>query len=117
MFLKFILCRIIVDQDMLRCGQRDVYIKPECVCSFFHVYEATWYHGHSFCPHGAASDIVTQLKCRHQVVTFLSHMKIPHLVVISSSILYKHNSHCNFCSSMKKYMYHNMYLLHKYFCH
>nr|XP_022310248.1 uncharacterized protein LOC111115708 [Crassostrea virginica] len=52
------------DQDMLRCGQTDVYIKPECVCSFFHVYEATLYHRHSFCPDGAASDIVTKLKCQ-----------------------------------------------------
>nr|XP_022307595.1 uncharacterized protein LOC111113593 [Crassostrea virginica] len=49
---------------MLRCGQADVYIKPECVCSFFHVYEATPYHTYSSCPDGAASDIVTQLKCQ-----------------------------------------------------
>nr|XP_022303736.1 uncharacterized protein LOC111111200 [Crassostrea virginica] len=51
------------DHKKLRCGQTDVYIKPECVCSFYNVYEATLYHGHSFCPDGAASDKVTQLKC------------------------------------------------------
>nr|XP_022310344.1 uncharacterized protein LOC111115793 [Crassostrea virginica] len=51
------------DQEMLRCGQTDVYIKPECVCSFFHVYEATLYHKYSSCPDAGASDIVTQLKC------------------------------------------------------
>nr|XP_022306762.1 uncharacterized protein LOC111113083 [Crassostrea virginica] len=49
-------------QDMLRCGQTDVYIKPECVCSFYNVYEAK-YHGYSSCPDGAGSDIITQLKC------------------------------------------------------
>ncbi|XP_078329324.1 uncharacterized protein LOC111115793 isoform X2 [Crassostrea virginica] len=51
------------DQDMLRCGQTNVYIKPECVCSFYNVYEATLYHKYSSCPDAAASDIVTQLKC------------------------------------------------------
>lgn len=54
------------DQDMLRCGQTNVFIKPECVCSFYNVYEATPYHKYSFCPDGSASDKVTQLKCTLQ---------------------------------------------------
>nr|XP_022337974.1 uncharacterized protein LOC111133669 isoform X2 [Crassostrea virginica] len=48
---------------MLRCGWTDVYLKPECVCSFYNVYEASLYHGYSSCPEGSGSDIVTQLKC------------------------------------------------------
>nr|XP_022308319.1 uncharacterized protein LOC111114321 [Crassostrea virginica] len=51
------------DHKKLRCGQTEVFIKPECVCSFYNVYEATLYHRHSFCPDGATSDKVTQLKC------------------------------------------------------
>lgn len=50
-------------QGMLRCGRSDVYIKPECVCSFHNVYEASIYHQYSSCPHGEESDVVTQLKC------------------------------------------------------
>lgn len=50
-------------QGMLRCGRSDVYIKPECVCSFHHVYEASMYHQYSSCPYGEESDDVTQLKC------------------------------------------------------
>ncbi|XP_078336796.1 uncharacterized protein LOC111138294 [Crassostrea virginica] len=46
----------------LRCDGTDVYIKPECVCSFHNVYEAV-YHGYSSCPPGNAADLVTQLKC------------------------------------------------------
>lgn len=49
-------------EGMLRCGESDVYIKPKCVCSFHHVYEAI-YHEYSSCPHGEESDVVTQLKC------------------------------------------------------
>nr|XP_022345953.1 uncharacterized protein LOC111138331 [Crassostrea virginica] len=52
-----------IDQSLLRCGQTDVYIKPECVCTFYNVYEATLYHGYSSCPGGSGPDIVTQLKC------------------------------------------------------
>lgn len=48
---------------MLRCGTSNVYIKPECVCSFHNVYEAK-YHNHTSCPHGEKSDDVTKLKCR-----------------------------------------------------
>nr|XP_022337865.1 uncharacterized protein LOC111133633 [Crassostrea virginica] len=48
---------------MLRCGQTNVYVKPECVCSFHNVYDASRYHGSSSCPKGARSDIVTQMKC------------------------------------------------------
>ena len=55
-----------VVQNMLRCGQTDVYIKPECVCSFYNVYEATLFHKYSSCPDGAESDIVTQLKCKYK---------------------------------------------------
>ncbi|XP_065934216.1 uncharacterized protein [Magallana gigas] len=47
---------------MLRCGTSNVYIKPECVCSFYNVYEAK-YHNFSSCPHGEKSDDVTKLKC------------------------------------------------------
>ncbi|XP_078336800.1 uncharacterized protein LOC144626482 [Crassostrea virginica] len=50
------------DQTMLKCGQTDVYIKPECVCSFYNVYEAE-YHGYSSCPKGSGTDIVDKLKC------------------------------------------------------
>lgn len=50
-------------QGMLRCGASNVYIKPECVCSFYNVYEATLYHQYSSCPHGEESDVVTKLKC------------------------------------------------------
>nr|XP_022342300.1 uncharacterized protein LOC111136025 [Crassostrea virginica]XP_022342301.1 uncharacterized protein LOC111136025 [Crassostrea virginica] len=50
------------DNGNLRCGQTDVYIKPECVCSFHRVYEAV-YHEYSFCPPGSATDLVTKLKC------------------------------------------------------
>ncbi|XP_052712791.1 uncharacterized protein LOC128186878 isoform X2 [Crassostrea angulata] len=49
-------------QGMLRCGSSDVYIKPECVCSFYNVYEAI-YHNHTSCPNGEKSDDVTKLKC------------------------------------------------------
>uniref|UniRef100_A0A8W8JUV7 EGF-like domain-containing protein n=1 Tax=Magallana gigas TaxID=29159 RepID=A0A8W8JUV7_MAGGI len=48
---------------MLRCGASGVYIKPECVCTFHNVYEATLYHRYSSCPHEEGSDVVTQLKC------------------------------------------------------
>lgn len=49
--------------EMLRCGKSDVYIKPECVCTFHNVYEASKYHNYSSCPQGEKSDVVTQLKC------------------------------------------------------
>lgn len=49
-------------QGMLRCGRSDVYIKPECVCTFHNVYEAM-HHRYSSRPHGEESDVVTQLKC------------------------------------------------------
>ena len=54
---------IVIDRVNLRCGQTDVYIKPECVCSFYNVYEATLYHGYSSCPPGNVADLVTKLKC------------------------------------------------------
>lgn len=50
-------------ERMLRCGNSGVYIKPECVCSFHNVYEASTYHKYSSCPQGEGSDVVTQLKC------------------------------------------------------
>nr|XP_034336854.1 uncharacterized protein LOC117692579 isoform X2 [Crassostrea gigas] len=50
-------------KGMLRCGRSHVYIKPECICSFYNVYEASMYHQYSSCPHGEESDVVTQLKC------------------------------------------------------
>lgn len=50
-------------QGMLKCGTSDVYVRPECVCSFYNVYEAK-YHNHTSCPHGEKkSDDVTKLKC------------------------------------------------------
>lgn len=48
---------------MLRCSKSGVYIKPECVCSFHNVYEASKYHHYSSCPQGDKSDVVTQLNC------------------------------------------------------
>lgn len=48
---------------LLRCGQTEVFIKPECVCTYHNVIEATRYHLYSSCPLGEESDIVTQLKC------------------------------------------------------
>nr|XP_022335753.1 uncharacterized protein LOC111132253 [Crassostrea virginica] len=55
-------CQVeIADTEMLRCGLTDVYIKPECVCSFHSVYEPD-YHVFSSCPEGAQSDIVIELK-------------------------------------------------------
>lgn len=56
-------CQQSEGRGMLRCGMSDVYIKPECVCTFHNVYEATLYHQYSSCPHGEGSDVVTQLKC------------------------------------------------------
>nr|XP_022345010.1 uncharacterized protein LOC111137704 isoform X2 [Crassostrea virginica]XP_022345011.1 uncharacterized protein LOC111137704 isoform X2 [Crassostrea virginica] len=50
-------------QGKLRCGESNAYIKPECVCSFHNVYEATFYHAFSSCPEGTSSDMVTKLKC------------------------------------------------------
>lgn len=50
------------EQILLRCGLTDVYIKPECVCTFHNVYEAK-YHDYSSCHHGEKSDDVTKLKC------------------------------------------------------
>lgn len=52
---------------MLRCGKSDVYIKPECVCSFHHVYDASKYHSYSSCPQGDELDVVTQLKCEQMI--------------------------------------------------
>ena len=51
---------------MLKCGQTNVYLKPECVCSFYNVFEAI-YHGFSSCPERDNADIVTQLKCRFKI--------------------------------------------------
>ena len=73
-------CFMQVDQDMLRCGQTDVYIKPECVCSFYNVYEAK-YHGYSSCPDGAGSDIVTQLKCRHLLGLYFISRELKYLIL------------------------------------
>lgn len=60
-----------LDKDMLRCGTTNVFLKPECVCSFYNVFEAI-YHGHSSCPEGAMSDIVTELKCRFEIQSSVS---------------------------------------------
>ena len=59
---------LLIVQGMLRCGQSNVYIKPECVCSFHNVYEATFYHSYSSCPEGTPSDKVTQLKCKSSLL-------------------------------------------------
>ncbi|XP_055996900.1 uncharacterized protein LOC125670073 isoform X2 [Ostrea edulis] len=50
------------DRQALRCGNTDVFIKPECVCSFYNVHEAK-YHSHTACPRGQTSDDVTKLRC------------------------------------------------------
>ncbi|XP_062597233.1 uncharacterized protein LOC134258713 [Saccostrea cucullata] len=46
----------------LRCGNTSVSIKPECVCSFYNVYEGK-YHTHSSCPGIVKSDDVRLLRC------------------------------------------------------
>lgn len=48
---------------LLRCGQTEMFIKRECVCTYHNVIEATRYHQYSSCPPGDGSDNVTQLKC------------------------------------------------------
>ena len=55
-----------IDKKMLRCGQTNIHLKPECLCTFHNVFEAK-YHGYSSCPDGANSNIVTQLKCRYYI--------------------------------------------------
>ncbi|XP_056006497.1 uncharacterized protein LOC130050433 isoform X1 [Ostrea edulis] len=50
------------DRQALQCGNMDVFIKPECVCSFYNVHEAK-YHSHTACPRGQTSDYVIKLKC------------------------------------------------------
>ncbi|XP_048760988.2 uncharacterized protein LOC125670073 isoform X1 [Ostrea edulis] len=53
---------LFTDRQALRCGNTDVFIKPECVCSFYNVHEAK-YHSHTACPRGQTSDDVTKLRC------------------------------------------------------
>lgn len=60
--LKRIFLQMFQGEWMQRCGASDVYIKPECVCTFNNVYQSI-YHRYSSCPHGEESDVVTQLKC------------------------------------------------------
>lgn len=62
-FTKRIFLKMFQGEWMLRCGASGVYIKPECVCTFHNVYEATLYHRYSSCPNEEGSDVVTQLKC------------------------------------------------------
>lgn len=50
------------DKDMMRCGASNVYIKPDCVCSFHNVNEAK-FHKYLFCPQGEEADAVMHLKC------------------------------------------------------
>ena len=57
---------------MLKCGNADIYIKPDCVCSFYNVFEATLYHGYSSCPDDQRSDIVIQLTCRYKTVIMMN---------------------------------------------
>lgn len=59
-------------KGMLRCGTSNVYIRPECVCTFHHVYEAM-YHQYSFCPQGDKSDVVTALKCQYCLMYSLNN--------------------------------------------
>ena len=59
---------LLIAKGMLRCGHSNKYIKPECVCSFHNVYEATLYHAYSSCPEGTESDMVTQLKCKISMI-------------------------------------------------
>ncbi|XP_061162823.1 uncharacterized protein LOC133172034 [Saccostrea echinata] len=46
----------------LQCDNTGVFIKPECVCSFYNVYEGK-YHSHSSCPGNVKSDDVRSLRC------------------------------------------------------
>lgn len=70
-------------QNMLRCGQTNIYLKPECVCTFNNVFEAK-NHGYSSCPNGVNSDIVTQLKCRYQSqLKFIEKGKKSHLILVT----------------------------------
>ena len=73
--LNFQVYCAITGMEMLKCGKTDIYIKPECVCSFYNVNAATLYHGYSSCPAGAESDIVTQLKCRYRDIQRFKMLK------------------------------------------
>lgn len=42
---------------MMRCGVLDVYIKLECVCIFYNVYEGRYYE-YFFCLYGEELDVV-----------------------------------------------------------
>lgn len=42
---------------MMRCGVLDVYIKLECVCIFYNVYEVSNYE-YFFCLYGEELDVV-----------------------------------------------------------
>lgn len=64
--VSFDIILINTEKKMLKCGQTNVYLKPECVCSFYNVFEAI-YHGFSSCPERDNADIVTQLKCRFKI--------------------------------------------------
>lgn len=59
-------CRQIIPQwqgqKALQCGNSDVYIKPECVCTFHNVWEAV-HHDHTACPSSEKSDSVMSLNC------------------------------------------------------
>ena len=65
---------------MLQCDQSNVYIKPECVCSFHNVYEATFYHAYSSCPEGTPADMVTKLKCKLHLCSGRNYFKCPIVV-------------------------------------
>ncbi|XP_062615770.1 uncharacterized protein LOC134277448, partial [Saccostrea cucullata] len=61
--------------ETLQCGDTDVYIKSECVCTFYNVNEAK-YHDHTACPNGENSDDVKRLTCR-ECALFSLHNKGP----------------------------------------
>lgn len=63
----YIISNLFLDKNMMRCGASNVYIKPECVCSFHNVYEAK-FHKYSFCPQGEEADAITQLKCKLMII-------------------------------------------------
>lgn len=63
----YIVSNLLLDKEMMRCGASNVYIKPECVCSFHNVNEAK-FHKYSFCPQGEEADDITQLRCKLMIM-------------------------------------------------
>ena len=80
---------LLLAPGMLRCGQSNAYAKPECVCSFHNVYEATFYHSYSSCPEGTPSDMVTKLKCKLHICSDRNELKYPLLHFVETLLKLK----------------------------